>query len=302
MGRSLFITGARGFIGRRLLARLNPRNYDQVYCLSRADNKNHTTTNALGLTWLEGSLFDADNYSCYLNSDVTVVHLAAVTGKAAADQYFAVNREGTKYLLARCRERRVTKFLYVSSIAAKYPDKSNYYYAQSKLQAEEFVRNSDLCHVIVRPTIVLGRECSGWQLLSRLARLAWMPVVGDGSTQIQPIEVDDLVDAIMTVIEENDFHNETFDLGGPEILSIEEFLVRVHRLYYQCDPRVVHLPYRPLRRTLCLAEAYFSSILPLNAGQLSLFVHDGTIAANRVYARHRPRMKGIDAVLQLLVG
>ena len=302
MGRSLFITGARGFIGRRLLARLNPRNYDQVYCLSRGDTKNYTTPNAVGFTWLEGSLFDADNYARYLNSDVTVVHLAALTGKAAADQYFAVNREGTKYLLARCRERRVESFLYVSSIAAKYPDKSDYYYAQSKLQAEEVVRKSDLCHVIVRPTIVLGREFSGWQLLSRLARLSWVPVVGDGSTQIQPIEVDDLVDAMMTVIEENDFHNETFDLGGPDVLSVEDFLVKVHRLYHQSNPRVVHLPYGPLRRTLCLAEACFSSMLPLNAGQLSLFVQDGTIAANRLYARHRPRMKGIDLVLQLLVG
>jgi hypothetical protein len=42
-------------------------------------------------------------------------------------------------------------------------------------------------------------------------------------------------------------------------------------------------------------------MLPLNAGQLSVFIQDGTIAANRLYAKQRSRMKNIDTVLQRLV-
>lgn len=256
---------------------------------------------ATNLTWLEGGLFDSDRYEHCLNSNVAVVHLAASTGKAPAEQYFSVNRDGTQHLLMRCRERQVRKFLHVSSIAANYRDKSHYYYAQSKLEAEEIVRKSGLAYAIVRPTIVLGRESSGWKSLARLARLPWVPVFGDGSARIQPIDVDDLVDAMIAVIEEQEFHNETFDLGGPNVLTIEEFLKKVHRLYCHNEPRVVHLPYQPMKRLLSCAETYVSSMLPLNAGQLSVFIQDGTIATNRLYAKQRPRMKDIDTVLRLLV-
>ena len=128
-----------------------------------------------------------------------------------------------------------------------------------------------------------------------------MPVFGDGSARIQPIDVDDLVDAMIAIIEERDFHNESFDLGGPDVLTIEEFLKKVHRLYCRNEPRVVHLPYEPLKRMVACAETLLSSMLPLNAGQLSVFVQDGTITSNRLYEKQRPYMKDIDTVLRVLV-
>jgi NADH dehydrogenase len=250
---------------------------------------------------LEGGLFDSDRYAQYLNSSVTVVHLAAATGKAPAEYYFSVNREGTRHLITRCRERQAKKFLHVSTIAASYPDKAHYHYAQSKLEAEEVVIKSGLEYAIVRPTIVLGRESLGWQSLARLARLRWVPVFGDGSARIQPIDVDDLVDALIAIIEKEDFHNESFELGGPDVLTIEELLKKIHRLYRHDEPKVIHLPYQPVRRLLSWAETYLSSMLPINAGQLSVFVQDGTIAANRLYDKRRPYMKNIDTALRLLV-
>ena len=154
-----------------------------------------------------------------------MVHLAAATGKAPAEQYFSVNRDGTRHLLMRCRERQVKKFLHVSSIAANYRDKSHYYYAQSKLESEEIVRKSGLNYAIVRPTIVLGRESSGWKSLARLARLPWVPVFGDGSApEFSPSMSTIWCDAMIAIIDGQEFHNESFDLGGPDVLTIEEFL------------------------------------------------------------------------------
>ena len=109
---SLFITGAGGFIGRRLLARLKPRHTIDIYCLSRRASMNVANSiPTMNLTWLEGDLFDSDRYEHCLNSSTTVIHLAAATGKAPAEQYFTVNRDGTQHLLTRCRERQVKKFL-----------------------------------------------------------------------------------------------------------------------------------------------------------------------------------------------
>src|SRR5262245_58753746 len=300
MPGSLFVTGASGFIGRRLLARLTPERYDRIYCLTRKESKTLRTFEESHITWLQGSLFDSDRYEHCLDPGVAVVHLAADTGKAPAERHFSVNCDGTRHLAARCRERQVKNFLYVSSIAANYRDKSHYYYAQSKLEGEEIVKQIGLNYTIVRPTIVLGKESPGWKALSRLARLRWVPMLGDGTTRIQPIDVDDLIDAMMTIIEEQDFHDESFDLGGPDVLSVEDFLKKVHRLYCENEPRVVHLPYELLRRMVAYGETLLPSMLPLNAGQLSVFVHDGTITSNRLYEKQRPSMKDIDTLVKLL--
>jgi nucleoside-diphosphate-sugar epimerase len=134
-----------------------------------------------------------------------------------------------------------------------------------------------------------------------LGRLHWLPVIGDGTARIQPIDVDDLVDAMISIIDEQDFDNEIFDLGGPDTVSIEEFLKKVHRVYFEEEPNIMHLPYEPLRRVVAYAEAYLPSMLPLNAGQLSVFVQDGTVTSNRLYEKQRPYMKDLDSVLRSLV-
>jgi len=300
MINSIFITGASGFIGRHLLAKLGCQQFDHVYCLTRTDINIRKCAPEKNVHWLVGSVFDSAIYNKHLDSVDAVIHLAATTGKAQRDQYFTMNAIGTQYLLDQCRRCGVKNFLYVSSIAVKYKDKSRYYYAQSKQEGEAAVIKSGLNYAIVRPTIVLGKESPSWKALSAVARLRVIPVLGDGTARIQPVDVDDLVDAVISVIEEQDFLNESFDLGGPDVLTIEELLVNIHRLYCHAEPRVVHIPYQPVKGVLSLA-GYFSSMLPLNAGQLSVFVQDGTIATNRLYTQRRHRMKNIDTVLRLLV-
>jgi nucleoside-diphosphate-sugar epimerase len=302
VARSLFITGGSGFIGRHLLARLNARQYDHVYCLTRSESTAWKFAYQKTFTWLIGSIFDSSVYGSCLDSSEVVIHLAATTGKARPNQYFTVNSAGTRYLLAQCKQRGVKNFLYVSSIAAKYRDKSHYYYAQSKLEGEKAVAQSGLNYAIVRPTIVLGKGSPAWKALLKLVRLPFVVVLGDGTTRIQPIDVDDLVDTLLAVVEERAFFNETFDMGGPDAITIEEFLTRLHRIYYTKETKVIHLRREPLSRMITFSERYLSSVMPFTAGQLSVFAHDGTIESNRLYEKRRAQMKDLDTLLRIAKG
>jgi nucleoside-diphosphate-sugar epimerase len=301
MVKSLFITGANGFIGRHLLARLDSQKFDHVYCLTRTDINPRECAREKNFHWLVGSVFDSTIYNESLDSVDAVIHLAATTGKAQRDQYFTVNFNGTQYLLDQCKQQGVRNFLYASSIVVKYKNHSDYYYAQSKQKGEDAVIQSGLNYTIVRPTIVLGKDAPNWKALSSLARLPLIPVIGNGTTPIQPIDVDDAVDSIISIIQEGEFRNESIDLGGPEILSIEDFLKRIHRLYNRDQPRVIHLPHKPLRWLMAFTEKYLSRLMPLNAGQLSLFVEEGTITANRICEKRRSHMKDVNTMLKALI-
>ena len=192
-------------------------------------------------------------------------------------------------------------FLYISSIAVKFKEISQYYYAQSKKQGEDAVRSSGLNYVIVRPAIVIGKESPILKSLGKLAKAPVIPIFGDGTAKIQPIYIDDLNDCLLSIINEKFFSNETFDLGGPETITIENFLKKIHQIYYKKDPVAIHFPLRFLIPLLSFLEKYVVSSLPVTVGQLSSFRFDGTIEENTLFRQHLPGMKNIDKMLEMVL-
>ncbi len=303
---SLLITGGLGFVGRHLLNRLPMQNYDKVFCLSR-DEATHREriTKDERIQFLNASLpFGLEAYEHKISGTDTVVHLAAITGKARRSQYFEVNVEGTRAMTEMSRRLGISRFLYVSSIAVRFPDKNHYYYAQSKEKAEEIVRTSGLRYTIVRPTIVLGQGAQVWGGLSRLVRFPVLPIFGDGRTLIQPIWVDDLARFIVDLLRADRFQKETLEVGGPESISIEEFLLRASRLLRRSKPRTIHLPIELFLKALSWLEPLFLPVLPVTAGQLATFRFDGRPQPNALdeSSSAQPQLRNIDQMLYALCG
>ena len=272
---SLFITGATGFVGRSLLTQLDSSRYQIIYCLSRTPTNGENAW-PLGVKMIKGSLGEPESYASALADCRTVIHLAAVTGKAAPRQYFEVNAEGTKRLIEECERSGVENFMHVSTIAVKYKDKARYYYAQSKEVAEQAVKESRLRYLIVRPTIVIGPGGGPWRALSKLARGPLVALPGDGKARMQPLALEDLVDCLRRILAENLFTNEVIELGGPEALTCEQFLKRIHARYRGKEPAVFRFPLKPLIAMLSVTEKIFSSMTPVTVGQLSAFWQDST--------------------------
>jgi len=296
---SLFITGSSGFIAGHLARRLDLQRYEHVYFLSRSP---HPIIDRLAtrpnVTFIQGSLFDADRYAAHLEAVDTVLHLAAVTGKAKPEAYFRTNTEGTAFFVEQCERAGVHYFLHVSTIAVTYPDVARYYYAQSKQQAEDVVRRSGMKHTILRPTLVLGDASPLTQRFTTLANGPALLVFGNGKATLQPIHVDDLVTALLSILDEQRFDNETYDLGGPEQLTLGDFLQRMRRIQaHKAGPRI-HVPLPPLLWFLARVEKVLFPLLPFTAGQLSVFRYDSTVAPNALHDRLAPGMKTVEAMLQ----
>ena len=299
---TLFITGVSGFIGSHLIRRLNPADYKNIYYLSRtADDGLSYLGEYDNVHFLRGSLFDDESYIKYLAKSDIVIHLAAITGKAKASEYFNINAKGTDFLIERCKQLGVRKILYISSIAVKFQDINNYPYAQSKLQAEKCVKASGISHTILRPTIVIGDGSPILSSLSKLGNAHIVPIFGDGSVLIQPIFIEDLISCILHIIENNIFDNETMDIGGPEQVSIESFIKKLHKLSLNKNPLLIHIPIKPIMKILGFMENYLFSILPFTAGQLSSFSNHGTIDRNWLFDRYLLNMKNVDEMLQFVL-
>jgi nucleoside-diphosphate-sugar epimerase len=298
MAGSIFLTGASGFLGGRLLASLEAGASQRVVCLRR---KTPTPVGgyAANVEFVRGDLVDREAYAAALAGCGTVVHLAAATGKQSPAGYWRVNRDGTEALVLEARRAGVRRFLHVSTIAVKFADQSRYYYAQSKQQAEAIVAHSGMRFAIVRPTLILGRGSQVLEGLSRLAALPVVPVFGDGITPVQPIFVEDLASCVKAMLDEDLFDGQTVEIGGPEVLTIEDLLRRVRKARGAGEAHVMHLPARPIAAVLAWIEPLLGPVLPFTAGQLASFTNAGTVDFNPWVAHWQTKMKGVDEALQL---
>jgi nucleoside-diphosphate-sugar epimerase len=291
MRRSLFITGGTGFVGSRFLRSLDSASCSRIVCLSRT----RPAAAANNIEYVQGDLLDRAVYAAALSECDTVVHLAAATGKCRPETYFRVNLEGTSALVDECRRAGTKHFLYVSTIAAKFSDTSHYYYAQSKRHAEEVVMASGLPYTIVRPTMVMGTGSPVLNGLSKLARLPVLPVFGNGRALVQPVAVDDLAVCLGEILKDAAFLNRTIEVGGPQVLTMEELLVKIRR--QGTRPPVVHLPAGLMSAAVAVLEKFLLPVLPFTAGQIASFVNDGTAAQDACVSGWQSRMLTLDQML-----
>ncbi|MFN0071600.1 MAG: NAD-dependent epimerase/dehydratase family protein [Chloroflexota bacterium] len=300
--KSLFVTGASGLIGNRLLQQLDASRYDHIFCLTRNPFPVSLAERIpKNVVQIHGDLFDHAAYESCLRECESVVHLAGVTGKAAPTTYFEVNVRGTEHLLSRCEQAGVTHFVHMSTIAVKYPPIRRYHYAYSKRLAEDLVTGSKMPFTIVRPTIVLAEESRIWRAFLSLARLPRPIVFGSGATMIQPIYIDDFITCLQDIVNERLCIGETIEIGGPQPVAYRELLANLHFRLTGAHHAVVPIPIGPLMAVTSLLEASMYQLLPINSGQLAAFIHDGTIKQNELVRKQAPSMLSNDAMLKVLI-
>lgn len=295
--RLTLITGAGGFVGRALVLKLASLPDQRFRLLLRRPE-------ALGLrlpdncTVLSGDLTDPATRAAAVDGADSVLHMAAITGKAAPAAYRAVNEEATAALAAAAKTAGVSRFLFVSTIAAGYADQRYYPYAQSKAAAEAALARSGLNYTILRPTIVMG---AGSPIAETLAKIAGAPILPllqkSGPVEVQPVHVDDVVRALLRLLDDHAPCGDILELGGPERLSFRAFLGRLHMELTGKAARFLPFPLAPVQWGLALLEPLARPVMPATAGQLAVFANPSTAADNWLMADLAPGMTGLDRML-----
>ena len=272
MTAPVFITGGGGFLGATLIRELAATGRPMRLLLREGS----PAPDLPEVEVVRGDLLTPESYRDALAGIETVIHLAALTGKAAAAEYQRVNVEGTERLVAAAEAAGVRNILHVSTIAAGYANKRFYSYARSKEQAEAIVKASGLSHAILRPTIVLGPASPIWGSLAKIATLPVVPLPGGGDVGVQPVAARDVARAIRIVLDDGRFDGEVLDIGGPDALPIRDLLALIRRAVSGKPARFLPVPLALTRVPLAMIEPVARPVLPATAGQLSLFANPST--------------------------
>lgn len=267
--KSLFITGASGYLGQRFLELLELAQIDEIVCLRHQG----TVAESAQITVVEGDLNEPQTFAHAIKEGVSVLHLAALTGKGSRADHNLFNLEATKGLLRAAIDQGAGEILFVSSVAVEFEDRAGYHYADAKAEAEKVVLASELPSLIVRPTMIFGPHAPVLEGLSKLASAPLVPVFGGGGNCCQPVFVDDLARWLDFALHRIPFDGSTFTIGGPTILTMKELLAELRQLAKGKKGGLIPFPLGLTRSLLRLAEPLLLPLLPLTAGQLASFAN-----------------------------
>ena len=254
--RTILITGASGFLGSHL-ANYAAERGRKVRCMVRTTSET-SDLNPNRMEIRQGDLLDTHSLRAAVESPVrTVVHCAATTSETKVDyaQSFRVNVEGTRNLLQACQDSGVERFIMISTQSANEQNPSTY--ARTKLAADLAVKESPLPYTILKPSTIYGPGSKG--LFAKMVRLLdsvpVVPILGSGSRLIRPIHVLDLCEAILECELSDGAVGKTYDLGGRDLVSYEDFISSL------LDARKKKKPFVYLSLPVCRALAAAFSFL-----------------------------------------
>jgi nucleoside-diphosphate-sugar epimerase len=179
---TIAVTGGTGFVGTRFVDLATAAGLE-VRALTRRPQRPRRQ-----VQWIDGSLSDPDALRRLVTGCNCVVHIAGVLNARDPADFERGNVEGTLAMLAASTAAGITRFVHVSSLAAREPKLSKY--GASKARSEELVERSGFDWVAVRPPAVYGPGDRETLELFRMAKLRLMLLPPRGRVSV--IHVDDL--------------------------------------------------------------------------------------------------------------
>ena len=248
---TVLVTGATGFVGPHVVHALRARELS-VRALVREPKRAGRLT-AWGVELAQGDVTDPASLREALAGVDTVVHLVAVIKGSRAD-FERVMAQGTRNVVAAAGAAGVRRFVLTSALGLDERSRAAVPYFAAKWEMERSVKESGLEYVILRPSFVFGKDGGVLPTFVRLARYAPVtPIVGPGTQRLQPIWVEDVATYQAEAVALPAAANRTFELGGPDAPTWNEFWDRLKRVLGSRRPSI-HLPVGLMRAQAALTE------------------------------------------------
>ena len=297
----VLVTGATGFLGRRVVRELLARRH-RVRCLIHTPGKERV----LGHQDVEahyGSILSPGALEQAFHDVQSVVHLVGIIRTGRGATFDGVHRQGTANVAAAAKEAGAREFIYVSAMGATAG--ASYPYFHSKRQAELEVINSGLGYTILRPSVIFGEGDEFLTALAGLIRLGPVtPVIGAGRNRMQPVAADDVARCVAASVGNSTVKSKTINLGGPHRLSYNALLDEV-ALAMGKRARRVHIPAPLVRPAVAIMERILPRP-PVTTGQLKMLdirnVSEGRDLEQSFGFTPKPLRGNIDYVKEVTFG
>lgn len=216
-GQLITIFGGGGFVGRYVVEQLLAQG--ARVRVAQRDPHQATYLRALAnlgqIQFVRADVRDQVSVSRAMQGSVAAVNLVG-----DFDNMQAVQAEGAGHIAQAAAQAGLTALVHISAIGAAPQSPSHY--GRSKADGEAAVRAAFPKAVILRPSIIFGREDQFVNRFAKMVQYSIVPVVG-ADARFQPVYVGDVAQAVVAAL--NPVHGgKTFELAGPQPFTMKGLL------------------------------------------------------------------------------
>jgi len=218
----ILLTGANGYIGKRLLPVLIEQGHQVICCVrdkSRFDNKKYFKDNV--------SLFEVDFLKKVdadsAPADIDVAYFLIHSMSSSIKEFEQLEAESARNFSEYIDKTNCRQVIFLSGISN---EKKLSKHLSSRKNVEDILKKGKTALTILRAGIIIGSGSASFEIIRDLVeKLPVMITPKWLNTRSQPVAIRDVIKFLTGVILNEKCMNRTFDIGGPEILTYKEILL-----------------------------------------------------------------------------
>ena len=218
----ILLTGATGYIAQRLLPVLLHNGHEVICCVRDKRRFNSEKYSNYPLSVIESDFSDKESLK-QIPSDIDIAYYLIHSMSIHTSNFDKIEEVCAINFKERIEQTNAKQVIYLSGISnAEQLSK----HLSSRKNVETILSGSRFALTTLRAGIIVGSGSASFEIIRDLVeKLPIMVAPRWLNTKSQPISISNVVDFLTGVIGRTDTYNESFDIGGPDILTYKEMLL-----------------------------------------------------------------------------
>ena len=218
----ILLTGATGYIGKRLLPILVAQGHE-IICCARDKHRFYCPKEfEKSVTVIEVDFLKPETLSA-IPPDIDAAYYLIHSMSGSASNYDELESISALNFVERINQTRAKQVIYLSGIVN---DKSLSKHLSSRKAVEDILNMGVFSTTTLRAGIIVGSGSASFEIIRDLVhKLPVMITPRWLNTKCQPIGIPDVLEFLMKSLLNPSTFNQSFDIGGPDILTYKEMLL-----------------------------------------------------------------------------
>lgn len=219
----ILLTGANGYVGRRLLPLLLSKGHEVYCCVRDKARFDVSAYPQASLKVLEVDFLDPASLKA-IPEEIDAAYYLIHSMSSTTLDFTELEKDTARNFVNRMNQTRLRQLIYLGGIAN---EEKLSRHLSSRKAVEEILREGDFALTTLRAGIVVGSGSASFEIIRDLVeKLPLMVAPRWLLTRTQPIAVQNVLEYLSGVLMKEDTFNKVYDIGGPEVLNYKEMLLQ----------------------------------------------------------------------------